>query len=73
MRPPKIEDLVSLSEITDKVATAMWSQDAKRSGSDSVAANRTLEAFKNEADSCKDKWRGLALAALMVVGEELSK
>jgi len=49
----------------DDVAAAMWREEAIDSGTpSSVAQGRTREAFDEQADGLKDKWRKLAAASL---------
>lgn len=55
-------------ERIDDVAAAMWREEAIDSGTPaSVAAARTREAFDEQSDSLKDKWRKFAAVALRVL------
>ena len=56
-----------MSDIREKVAHAMWLEQAKRAGTPSVIAGRTPIAFANTAEQTRREWLGYADAALAVV------
>jgi hypothetical protein len=49
------------------VAAALWQEEARRSGTFSVAKRRTPEAFQQEAVETQDRWLGLARVAMDVI------
>ena len=49
------------------IAASMWQEEARRTGTLSVAAQRTYEAFENEATELQDKWIGYAKVALKTI------
>ena len=56
-----------MCDIREKVAHAMWLEQAKRAGTPSVIAGRTPIAFANTADQTRREWLGYADAALAVI------
>lgn len=56
-----------MTDLREKVAHAMWLEQAKRAGTPSVIAGRTPIAFANTAEQTRREWLGYADAALAVV------
>lgn len=52
------------------IAAAMWREEAMRSGTNGIAARRTVDAFEQESDETRAKWLGLARVALAAIEEE---
>lgn len=61
------KNLIDVLGIVDQMAAAMWQQEASRAGSEGVAQCRTLDTFLNQDDRLCQKWRGSAIAAIMVL------
>lgn len=66
-------ELWDLSSVVERMAVAMWAQEAWRAGSYSVSRGRTIEAFRNEASETRDKWLGFAGAGLEALFEITQK
>lgn len=56
-------------EAVERVAVRLWRADAERAAPN-VARSRNAEAFKNESTVTREKWIGLASAALAALQVE---
>jgi hypothetical protein len=54
---------IAAGDVVERVAFAMWRAEAAR-GAPNVAKNRTPETFADEHYETREKWLGLARAAL---------
>lgn len=61
-----------MTDLVEMVAFALWREDAVRAAPN-TARYRTLFTFQGESETLKDKWRGLARAALRAVADALDE
>lgn len=58
-----------MTTLEERVAAALWRHEAERAAPN-VARNRTDEAFAQEAEQVRDRWLGLAAAAIAEIEHE---
>jgi hypothetical protein len=59
-----------MSEVVERVAARLWKAESEDAGvPPSVAAGRTYDAFLEQSDSTKARWRKFARAAILALRE----
>lgn len=61
-----LEMMVDLLDLQERVAAAMWKAEAMRAAPN-VGKNRTFEAFQKCSEDERERWLGLASAAIIEI------
>ncbi|MGN7869348.1 hypothetical protein [Paracoccus sp. 22332] len=62
--------MTDTSTLRERIAHAMWRNQAERAGTPGIVRGRTPEAFAEASDETRREWLGYADAALAVIGAQ---